>query len=846
MSTDPTLPRAAGDPGDPTRTIALSGAAPGVEIGPYKLLRQIGEGGMGVVYHAVQVQPMRRDVALKIIKPGMDTRQVIARFEGERQALAVMDHPNISRVFEAGSTAAGLPYFAMELVDGMPITRYCDSKRLTVKQRIELLIPVCRAIQHAHQKGIIHRDLKPSNILVVEQEGKAFPKVIDFGLAKALGPQPADATLMTNLGTVVGTLDYMSPEQADPGRRDVDTRSDVYSLGAVLYELLTGTTPLERERLAKVGYVEALQRIRDDETPPPSARLRRSTTSAQIAAQRRSNPAQLPKLLHGELDWIAMKAVEKDRTRRYETVNGMARDLERYLAGEPVEAAPPSPVYRMRKFARRHMVALGFAGTVVMLLIVFAVAVTVQARRIARERDRANQQAETARQVSSFLTELFSVSNPNVARGNAVTARELLEQGSARIRGELQNQPAVRSTLLESMASAYDGLGLFPEARKLAEEGLDLRRSMFGQRSLETAAALRTLADIVSNQGDYGTAVNLNRQVLEIYRALLPRDDIRIAGELNNLGDDLALNQDYAQAIPLLRESLEMARKREGPDGPTTADATQRLGMTLVKERDYAGAEPLLREAIRIYEHREGENSSNLANTLNDLGNLLSMREDFAGAEAAYRRCREIAVKIFALSHPNIAILDENIAANLRRQKRYTEAEELMRDSTARFIKAVGDQHPRYSVFLDGLGDILMDKGDMAGAGVLYRHALEFDQARARRHLTTSYVRLGDWLARTGHPEQGEPLLRDGLEDLARSTPAGSPEMAEDQRLLGRCLTDLHRFPEAESFLLPSYEMFRKTFGDSHRQTRESAAALAALYDIWGRPADAARFKGAQ
>ena len=309
----------------------------GATVGAYKLIRQLGEGGMGVVFHAQQSHPIRRDVALKIIKPGMDSRQVIARFESERQALAMMDHPHIARVFDAGATLAGRPYFAMELVDGVPITRYCDTKRLSVNERIELFIPVCQAIQHAHQKGIIHRDIKPSNILVAEPDGQRSAKVIDFGLAKALGHQLNDSTIITNLGAVIGTLEYMSPEQAELTRHDVDTRADVYSLGAVLYELLTGTAPLTRTDDVNDGYLSMLERIRDEVPAHPSARVRAFRRSAEIAAARRSAAARLPRLLHGELDWIAMKAIEKERTQRYETVNGLTRDLERYLAGEPVE-----------------------------------------------------------------------------------------------------------------------------------------------------------------------------------------------------------------------------------------------------------------------------------------------------------------------------------------------------------------------------------------------------------------------------------------------------------------------------------------------------------------------------
>jgi serine/threonine protein kinase len=369
---------------------------PDTLIGPYKVVRQLGEGGMGVVYYAQQVQPIRRDVALKVIKPGMDTKQVIARFETERQALAVMDHPNIAHVFDAAATSNGRPYFVMELVDGVPITQYCDSKRLSIRERIELFIPVCEAIQHAHQKGITHRDIKPSNILVAEHEGEAISKVIDFGLAKALGPQLSDASIMTNLGVVVGTPDYMSPEQAEVTRQDVDTRSDVYSLGAVLYELFTGNPPLKREALTNATYIEILQRIREEESEPPSMRLRHSTTSLETAAQRRSDPAQLSKVLHGELDWIATKALEKQRTRRYETVNGLARDLQRYLDGDAVEAGPPSRTYRLGKVLRKHRAWLATAAAFAALLVAGVIVSSWLAVRASRAE-------QEARAVNDFL-----------------------------------------------------------------------------------------------------------------------------------------------------------------------------------------------------------------------------------------------------------------------------------------------------------------------------------------------------------------------------------------------------------------------------------------------------------
>jgi serine/threonine protein kinase len=348
---------------------ARLGESPGTLIGPYKLVQEIGAGGMGTVWMAQQTEPVKRLVALKVIKPGMDSHQVLARFEAERQALALMDHPNIARVLDAGATAAGRPYFVMELVKGVPLTKYCDEHRLTPKERLALFIPVCLAIQHAHQKGIIHRDIKPSNVLVALYDGKPVPKVIDFGVAKATGQQLTEHTLVTGFGAVVGTLEYMSPEQAELNQLDIDTRSDIYSLGVLLYELLTGSTPLEKKRLHQAAMLEVLRIIREEEPPRPSTRLSSTDELPSVAANRGLEPRKLSGVVRGELDWIVMKAIEKDRNRRYETANGFAMDVQRYLADEPVLACPPSAGYRLRKFARRHKGGLAAAGLVLAVLM---------------------------------------------------------------------------------------------------------------------------------------------------------------------------------------------------------------------------------------------------------------------------------------------------------------------------------------------------------------------------------------------------------------------------------------------------------------------------------------------
>jgi serine/threonine protein kinase/tetratricopeptide (TPR) repeat protein len=401
---------------------------PGTVIGPYKLLEQIGEGGFGVVFMAEQAQPIRRKVALKVLKPGMDTRQVIARFEAERQALALMDHPNIAHILDGGTTASGRPYFVMELVRGIPITEFCDQNRLPVRERLELFINICQAVQHAHQKGVIHRDLKPSNMLVTLHDDKAVVKVIDFGIAKATGQQLTEKTLFTNFAQMVGTPLYMSPEQAQMSGLDVDTRSDIYSLGVLLYELLTGTTPFDKERLKTMGYDEIRRLIREEEPAKPSTRISTLGQAATtLSSQRKSDPRRLAQLIRGELDWIVMKCLEKDRNRRYETANGLAMDVERYLHDEPVLACPPSTGYRLRKFARKYRTLLRIAGVVGAILALAATVSTWQAVRATRERDRAEASFRTARDAVDRLFTQVSQSPKMKSQGMEKFRKELLQ-----------------------------------------------------------------------------------------------------------------------------------------------------------------------------------------------------------------------------------------------------------------------------------------------------------------------------------------------------------------------------------------------------------------------------------
>jgi serine/threonine protein kinase/tetratricopeptide (TPR) repeat protein len=444
----PAIALRATDSFDPTTSGAAAAAAPdgpGTTIGPYKLLELIGEGGMGAVWMAEQREPVQRQVALKIIKAGMDTCQAVARFEAERQALALMDHPNIAKVFDGGTAAGGRPYFVMELVKGVPITRYCDEQRLTPRQRLELFVSVCQAIQHAHQKGIIHRDIKPANVLVAPCDGRPVVKVIDFGVAKGIGQRLTARSLFTSCGVVVGTLEYMSPEQAELNNHDIDTRSDIYSLGVLLYELLTGTTPLRHERLKEEAFTEILRVIREEEPPRPSTRLSESKDSLpSISAQRHMEPVQLTKLVRGELDWIVMRCLEKDRNCRYQTANGLARDVEHYLADEPVRACPPSVAYRCRKFARRNKVGLAVAGLVLFFLILLGGGSGWVLR------DREARRAETAQQARDSLTRARQWAGENklaLARQELAAARERLGSDRAALAGLAEEIEALGAEL---------------------------------------------------------------------------------------------------------------------------------------------------------------------------------------------------------------------------------------------------------------------------------------------------------------------------------------------------------------------------------------------------------------
>ncbi|MCU0626104.1 MAG: serine/threonine-protein kinase, partial [Gemmatimonadaceae bacterium] len=474
-------------------------------IGPYDIIQLLGEGGMGVVYEAEEREPVRRRVALKLVRTGIDSREILARFDAERRALAVMNHPGIARVLQAGSTDGGQPYFAMELVRGRPITTFCDTHRLTIRERLTLFIDVCQAVQHAHQKGVVHRDLKPSNILVAEEDGRPRPKIIDFGIAKAVGPQPADV-LQTQEGLALGTVAYMSPEQADADAPDIDTRADIYSLGVLLYELLVGHLPVDPH---DVGLYVYLAKLAGGETDAPTPSSRLSTLRQrrnEVAHLRRTDVSHLQQALKGDLDWIVMKAMHPDRAHRYETATALAADLRRHLADEPITARPPTARYRMVKFVRRHRVGVIAAALVSASVIASAVVATVGLVRARRAEASAAREAEANRQVSSFLVDLFRVSDPGESRGNTLTAREILDRGTRRISSELAGQPELQSRMMQVMGTVHSSLGQFAPARALLEDALRSREQVLGPDDPLVAETLVSLAEVARERGEYDDA----------------------------------------------------------------------------------------------------------------------------------------------------------------------------------------------------------------------------------------------------------------------------------------------------------------------------------------------------
>jgi serine/threonine protein kinase len=730
-------------------------------IGPYRLIRELGIGGMGQVWLADQSSPVRRRVALKLIRAGMFDRALVQRFQSERQSLALMDHPAIAKVFDAGATPSGQPYFAMEYVDGLPITDYCDRKKLAIRERLKLFLQVCEGVQHAHQKAIIHRDLKPSNILVVEVDGKPMPRIIDFGLAKAAGPTVPGETLFTQVGAFLGTPGYMSPEQADPGLQDVDTRCDVYSLGIVLYELLTGYLPFDRTQWKKQGLDEVLRQLRDTDPQSPSTKVSTNRDTSTTQAEARGTDArQLVTLLRGDLDWITLKALEKDRERRYGTTSALADDLENYLQNWPVEARPAGAAYRARKYVHRHAVAVAVASGAAILLIAFAATQAVQLRRTTRERDRADR-------ITDFMTKMFEVSDPSEARGNSITAREILDKASKEIDAGLSKDPEAQAQMMEVMGEVYESLGLYSRAQVLLTQAVETRRRVFGIRRPETLKSMDNLAWILHQEGRDIESEKLQRETLDMRRRTLGLRDKATLASMSNLGSTLDSQGRFGEAENLKREALDIQRRVLGPQNEDTLTSMNNLANTLGKEHKYVEVEKLRRETLDIQRRVLGPEYPDTLRSMLNLADTLYQEGRYAEAEKLERETLDIQRRVEGPEHPETLMSMYNLSCLLNKTGRYSEAETLGRTTLEIRRRVLGPEHPTTLKAMVSLATSLRQEDHYLEAEKLLREALEVQRrilGLDHRDIGASTYELAILEEREGRSDEALGLLREAID----------------------------------------------------------------------------------
>jgi serine/threonine protein kinase/tetratricopeptide (TPR) repeat protein len=794
-----------------------------VLAGRYKLIEAIGEGGMGAVYLAQQTEPVRRAVAVKVIKAGMDTKAVLARFEAERQALALMDHPNIAKVLDAGTTEGGRPFFVMELVKGVPITKFCDERKLTPRQRLELFVPVCQAIQHAHQKGVIHRDIKPSNVLVALYDDRPVPKVIDFGVAKAAGQTLTDKTLMTGFGAVVGTPEYMSPEQASLNNLDVDTRSDVYSLGVLLYELLTGSTPVDRKSLGKAALMEVLRIVREVEAPKPSAKLSTIDTLPSVAANRGTEPAKLSRLMKGELDWLVLKALEKDRTRRYETANGLAADVLRYLAGEPVQAVPPSTGYRLKKFVRKNRGPVAAAALVLLALLLGMAGTTFGLVRA----DERRREAEQAR------------------------ARE-----AERADGERRAK--------EAEAERADGERRAKEAE--AAQRAQAERATAAERAAKeeaVAAQARAVAAAEAEKVAKRKAVEFRDKALDALRATTGEDVEQLIGSKPALGTSETA---YLEAIVKRWQAFATQEGGDESSRAIRAEGHHRVGRLWQKLGRPGEARPECEKAVALREKLAADfpavpqYRTELAASHSDLGNLFSMEERLKEAEEQHRKGLALLEGLVAefpaepAHRSHLATDHFNLGRLLMKVGRAKEAEESLRKGVVLWEKlaaefpAAPDHREDLAKSYIGLGALMRDLGRVQEAEVQYRKSLalweklatDFPAAPAYRSgQASSHGHLGGVLNQTGRAKEAEEQYRKGLVIRGKlvtdfpAVPVYRSNLAQGHSNLGVLLGETGRAKEAEELHRQGLALWGKLVTD-FPAVPEYRSGLARSHDSLG------------
>lgn len=803
-------------------TVALEAAIsspPNGSIGPYHLLQHIGSGGMGEVWLAEQKEPVHRRVALKLIKAGMDTREVVARFHSERQALALMDHPGIAKVFDAGSTSHGRPYFVMEYITGVPIADYCDQRQMTVRQRLELFVQVCEAVQHAHQKAIIHRDLKPSNILVSEVDGKPLPRIIDFGIAKAVAQRLTAEDQFTRTGMILGTPAYMSPEQAGSGGADVDTRTDVYSLGAVLYELLVGVRPLDFHNLP---LDEVRQRLEKTNTPRPSTKLRTlGEQSAKTAQDRGCNPptsATLVRQLRGDLDAITLRALEKDRSRRYGSPSDLAADIQRHLRNEAVLAVAPSTAYRARKFARRYRGALLTASAVALVLIAAAV-VSI------RQSVRANREAAAAQAVNDFLQhDLLSQAGPRAQweRGDVVDpdlkVRTALDRAAAGIAGKFEGQPEIEASIRDTIGQAYIDLGPERKAQEQFARALDLRRRTLGAENPATLKAGSHLAEALHDQGRHSEAEPLIAQVLNSQRRVLGAEHPDTLHSMWDLADIERAEGKYTEAEALFTQLLQPSRRVFGPEDARTLDCMDRLAEVYFYEGKYQQAQTLTEQVLDMRRRVLGPEHPDTTRSMNVLANVYLEQGRLAQAEAIYNQIWKIRRRFLGPEHGLTLGAPNNLAEVYALEGKYTQAEALDSQLLEIRSRTLGPETSDTLLSMEALARDYGLQGKYSSAEALFARTLAIERRVLGRESRPTLDALSDaafMYQREGKYTVAETYATEVLATSRRNVGSDSPVTMDAAAALALAHLSEGKFAESESLAREALQFYEKNQPDS-------------------------------
>ncbi len=808
MNSDPRDPDAGLSGGSSAGTAALRSERPGTHIGPYKLLQLIGEGGFGSVFMAEQEKPVARKVALKIIKLGMDTRQVVARFEQERQALAMMDHPNIARVLDAGATEAGRPYFVMDLVKGDPIAAYCDKNNLSIEARLSLFEQVCAAVQHAHTKGIIHRDIKPSNILVATQDGRPSAKVIDFGIAKATQSKLTEKTLFTEHQQLIGTPEYMSPEQAE-GSLDIDTRTDVYSLGVLLYELLTGSTPFSSKELRSAAFGEIQRIIREVDPPKPSTRISQATgTIATVAAKRQTEPRKLGLVVRGELDWIVMKALEKDRQRRYETANGLAMDVRRYLSGEAVVAAPISRAYRFKKFVRRNKGAVSAGAAIAAALLAGVIGFAWQAARAKRAEVVATSRLAESEATVAFLDEMLGSVSPE-AMGKNVTVRAVLDEASKSVGKKFADRPLVTARLRGTIGRTYLALSVHDAAEPHLRESLAIRQRELGASNRDTCHALNEMAMLLIKNGAHGEAEAMLEKAITDHAALFGRRDQVTLESIDLLAMLYGSQLRPELAEPLVKEVLETRTATLGAKDPSTVASMTTLATIDTDLRKFDESERLFQSAIAIQDELTGP----------DHPRALEIRSNYAWMQYW-------------------AAMDSELHDPVLKKKLLESARVLGERVLRAREKILGADHQDTATSVNNLALVCQELGMAADAEALRRRDLEITLrtlGESHPDSAVSLANFGSYLQKQKRYEEAITYLDRSLKVSRKVLPPDNPGLGFTLGWYGSCLRELGRFTESEPMLIEARGILARSMGEGAPITGQMSLSLAMLYDAWSK-----------